>query len=406
MLQFGDVEGPGALEAAARRVATTNGELLLMATGPDLTSIQMANNTLVSLASIGLRKNVLMLADSWTTCEQLLAQPCFWSSRVLLTAPAESGTSRQFWDWRFKFYYVKKSYMARLVKAGFAVLQADTDTVWQHDPFPALRAMSGSSIISMGDGPIANAGVVYARPGSAAAQTLLEDVAWRIQLLQNWPDIVPKLVRFATKPPFYANSDDQTILNDAIVSAVLGNRTFLGSTARFEAKSRYNPRGPPWDAQPESAQWHAQLRQTQKLARYASLLVPWQSRSEQGSGYKYKYYPIGSSDSVAIAPRILFAHLPFSAANAMTHLTAARGFRSKVKALSDLGRWNPNGDQFIHVKPSAETLEPSTYRGTIIKHQGGGGGVATHRGGVGGGGGVKGLVKLWNHRAASRARAP
>ena len=36
----------------------------------------------------------------------------------------------------------------------------------------------------------------------------------------------------------YANSDDQTLLNDAITSAVTRNRTFLGSTARFEAKNK------------------------------------------------------------------------------------------------------------------------------------------------------------------------
>jgi hypothetical protein len=55
----------------------------------------------------------------------------------------------QFWDWRFRFYYIKKLYIARLVQAGFSVLQADTDTVWSHDPFPVLRSMEGSSIITM-----------------------------------------------------------------------------------------------------------------------------------------------------------------------------------------------------------------------------------------------------------------
>ena len=37
----------------------------------------------------------------------------------------------------------------------------------------------------------------------------------------------------------YANSDDQTLLNDAIVGAVIGNRTFMGSTARYEARNKY-----------------------------------------------------------------------------------------------------------------------------------------------------------------------
>ena len=94
--------------------------------------------------------------------------------------------------------------------------------------------------------PRNNAGVLYARPGPAALG-LLEETAWRIQLFQFHPEIVPKLVPFA-RPPYYANSDDQTLLNDCIVSAVLaaaapsGNRTFrtfLGSTARFEAKNKF-----------------------------------------------------------------------------------------------------------------------------------------------------------------------
>ena len=141
---IGDLEAPGVLEETARQLANEHNELMLVATGPDATSIQMVNNTLVSLAGVGLRKHTLLLADSWTTCAQLLAPPCSWSSRVLRRAPSESRTMSQFWDWRFRFYYVKKLYIARLVRAGFSVLQADTDTVWVHDPFPVLRSMRDS----------------------------------------------------------------------------------------------------------------------------------------------------------------------------------------------------------------------------------------------------------------------
>lgn len=214
-----------------------------MATGPDSTSVAMTKNALVSLQSVGLRRNVLVLADSWKTCAELLDPPCFWSSRVLRKPPSESIVMTKFWDWRFKFYFVKKHYIASLVRGGFSVLQADTDTVWSHDPFPVLRSMAGSSIITMKDVGLANAGVVYARPGSAAGQALLDDVAYRVQLLQNWPEIVPTIVPWA-RPPYYANSDDQTLLNDAIVSAVIRNRTFLGSTAQFEAKNRVSPPRP------------------------------------------------------------------------------------------------------------------------------------------------------------------
>ena len=56
-----------------------------------------------------------------------------------------------------------------------------------------------------------------------SALRLLDEVAWRVQLLQNHPEIVARIVPFA-RPPYYANSDDQSLLNDAIVSAVLRNR--------------------------------------------------------------------------------------------------------------------------------------------------------------------------------------
>mmetsp|Transcript_7043 Transcript_7043/g.14788 ORF Transcript_7043/g.14788 Transcript_7043/m.14788 type:complete len:220 (-) Transcript_7043:196-855(-) len=201
--------------------------------------------------------------------------------------------------------------------------------------------MEGASVVCMADGPIANAGVVYLRPGSAAALALIEDVAWRVQLFQFWPEVVPKLVPFAT-PPFYANSDDQTILNDAIVSAVLGVRTFLGSTARFEAKNRYNPRSSyVWEGSPLAQQWSRQLHETMRRAVPRHVHIPWTPKRK----YTYPSYPLAGTgnDSVAIAPRVLFAHLPFEPHNAMTHLTGARGFRAKVAVLKGMGAWHPEG---------------------------------------------------------------
>ena len=143
---LGDLESPGALRAAAAAVARHvdgHRELILMATGPDQTSVQMTNNSLVSLGRLGLRPHVLMLADSWTTCdEKLRSHHCYWSSRMLRAQPSDSLTNRQFWKgWRFPFYYLKKKYMADLVRLGFSVLQVDTDTVWMHDPFTMLRSV-------------------------------------------------------------------------------------------------------------------------------------------------------------------------------------------------------------------------------------------------------------------------
>ena len=340
-----------------------------MATGPDANSIAVTNTSLVSLAKLGLRKHVMLLTDSWTTCELLNRPPgkCFWSSRMLRTRPADSLTLRQFWDLRFRahrplwpthttiaprapvsparlcstgFYFIKKNFMVRLVQGGYSVLQADTDTVWIHDPFIMLRQMRTSSIICMRDVGLANAGIIYARPGSSQAIALLEEVAWRVQLMQNHPEIVSRIVPFA-RPPYYANSDDQTLLNDAIVGAVLGNRTFMGSTARYEARNRYNPKAPEWAEQPESKQERAEMRMLWRSQKSEYTVVPWDNSRK----VRYMTLPIGDGDHVAFAPRALFAHLPFTPASAITHLTAARGYSAKVSSLKRIGMWNPLGSQ-------------------------------------------------------------
>ena len=351
-MPFGDLEAPGALLAAAESISRHAGgfkELILMATGPDANSMAVTNTSLVSMAKLGLRKHVLLLTDSWTTCEQLNRPPgsCFWSSRMLRTRPADSLTLQKFWDYRFRFYYIKKKYMALLVQGGYSVLQADTDTVWIHDPFRMLRQMRSSSLVFMRDVGLANAGIMYARPGSSAALRVLEEVAWRVQLFQNHPEIVGRIVPFA-RPPYYANSDDQTLLNDAIVGAVLGNRTFMGSTARYEARNRYNPKAPEWSQQAESRQERAEMRLLWRAQKSESIAVPWgegQGENRAGRRVRYMTLPIGGGDHIALAPRTLFAHLPFTAAAAITHLTAARGFTMKVAALRRIGKWDPLGNQ-------------------------------------------------------------
>lgn len=136
---YGDLESPHALDFAAARVArsTTSAdgtfhELVFLATGPDAMSVHMTRNTLASLATVGLGVHVLLLADSPETCKHferefvvaggsspgltIPGRPCYWSSRVLHDAPADSVSLRKFWDWRFRFYYVKKAYLSRLVR--------------------------------------------------------------------------------------------------------------------------------------------------------------------------------------------------------------------------------------------------------------------------------------------------
>ena len=248
---------------------------------------------------------------------------------------------------RFKFYYIKKLYIAKAVRLGFGILQVDTDTTWVHNPLPALRAMHQSSIIVMKDLPFVNAGVIFARPGSPEAQRLLDDVAWRVQLFQNHPEVIGRLVHYA-REPYYANSDDQTLLSDCFLSAILGERTWLTSTARFEARNRYNNLKtlPEWPQLPEAVEQKKQVQMAWKKARNRIVSIHWGSTpgrpGTRVTTTKYPSFALGPNDSLALAPRRIFAHLPYDPSNAVTHLTAARGFQAKVRALKRIDRWDPS----------------------------------------------------------------
>jgi len=69
-----------------------------------------------------------------------------------------------------------------------------------------------------------------------------------------------------------------------------------------------------------------------------NLRVPWLNATQPRISYCRWALP-PSDDSFAIAPRTLFALLPFSPENAVTHLTAARGFKAKVGLLKRIGKW-------------------------------------------------------------------
>lgn len=60
-------------------------------------------------------------------------------------------------------------------------------------------------------------------------------MVWRLQLLQQHPEVIPELVPWAA-PPFYGGADDQPQLNDALISAVVGRSEFI-ATARWEARA-------------------------------------------------------------------------------------------------------------------------------------------------------------------------
>ena len=96
-----DLEAPDVFRDAARAIATDHNEFLMMATGPDDTSVQMLRNALNSMATVGLRRHVMVLGDSWDTCSKFFRhEACYWSSRILLRKPSDSVVMTRFWDWR------------------------------------------------------------------------------------------------------------------------------------------------------------------------------------------------------------------------------------------------------------------------------------------------------------------
>jgi hypothetical protein len=334
-----DLEAPGAMLRRVAGLATAARDIVLLFTGGDVASLDMCANALLQMRDVGLEQHALVVTERAQHCAALARRParaaCGWSSRILEWAPADSVSMRKFWDARFRFYPVKKRWLAELVRAGYGVLQADTDTAWKRNPLPALRTIN-ASIIVQADNPIANAGLIYARPGGARAQAMLDRLAWTISLMQSRPSVVGALVPFA-RPPYYANSDDQTGLNDAIVVAVTNNQSFalLGSIFRFEARSVHHASNVSWTSRPEFITWKNGLRQT--LAKRRTLHM-----RDGGKWFKCDGFPLGENDHLAVAPPNLFAHAEggwYGLDNAITHLSGHRDFEAKRSALRDAGRW-------------------------------------------------------------------
>ena len=106
-------------------------------------------------------------------------------------------------------------------------------------------------------------------------------------------------------------------------------------------------------------------------SKTATVQVPWPTTPlDHQARYKYWLLP-PSNDSFAIAPRILFALLPYDANHAVTHLTAARGFQNKVNLLKKIGKWYLGNtvDQVLESKqPNAKDVGG---KGVIKMHHGG-----------------------------------
>lgn len=328
-----DLESPGAMVAAAAAVATATRDVVLLFTAGDPTSLDLCANALLQMRKIGLEEHALVVAERHDHCERLASRKvraaCGWSSRILEHPPSDSFALRRFWDNRFRFYHAKKYWLAELVRSGFGVLQADTDTIWAANPLPLLRSIN-ASVVVQSDAPFANAGLMYARPGGLRAQTMLDKLAWAIQLMQNRPSAISRIVPFAT-PPFYGNMDDQTGLNDAIVVAVTQNESYalLGMVFHREANNRLRRHPVRWSQRAESAAWKRGVHETRQ--RSVALAT--------GDGRRCVAFRLESGlDHIAIAPRSLFSHPPH-AKSAVTHLAIYRGFAAKKRVMIEKGVW-------------------------------------------------------------------
>ena len=154
------------------------------------------------------------------------------------------------------------------VEEGVNVLQTDTDVAWLASPYPLLKTHFGNhSLVVQQDAPLVNAGVIYvqnAREGSGAAW-LLQELARRVHLFMWHPEAVAEVVPWA-KPPFFANADEQTIMNDVLISSIADEVTYAGSTAHWEIK-RGSSKSVKWDTTREKHQYDGMMRAVETARR-------------------------------------------------------------------------------------------------------------------------------------------
>ena len=113
--------------------------------------------------------------------------------------------------------------------------------------------------------------------------------------------------------PFYSNSDEQTMLNDCLISAIIRRPTFDGAIAHYEARNRHNPSGAfEW---PNSTYYR----------RYQRALSEASSRLQRASIPQSHRRALVGREAIAIAPPRIFGHLPFSNNTAVVHYAGARG---------------------------------------------------------------------------------
>tara|TARA_B100000683_G_scaffold183301_1_gene176539 strand:- start:1873 stop:2883 length:1011 start_codon:yes stop_codon:yes gene_type:complete len=325
-----DLEQPQFLPHLAHKIATNRSEIVLMTCTADAASARMCTNTVSRMDALGLARHTLVFTDKAENCDGALARvapaTCAWSSRVLERAPAESVSLKRYFDGRFRFYESKKLYVAQLVRSGLHVLQADADVAWLQNPFPALRrAPSSCALVVQRDLPIANAGMIFARGGRRAGERAMAEVAWRVGMFQKRPGVVKSLVSFPTGRVVYANSDDQTTLNDVIIGLVNGRATFHAQS-RYEAKNRHNPSG--------VADWGT----TREARAYSNDLDAARRRMRRELGFQM-YEVKDSNETICVAPRHIFAHA--GERGCLVHVAGARGATAKQAAIAEAFKTSP-----------------------------------------------------------------
>ena len=226
-----DVANASTLKAVVEQVAYRN-EIILLCGDGQATGSPNALNTILQFYAMRIR-HVLFVSDTANSCERLRAGlpelACVWSSRVPRTKPQNGGGCvKRFWDMRFYFYDVRKHMVSMLAgELGLNVLQTDTDVAWFHNPYGVLKSGENgrANIHAQWDAPFVNAGVFYAqglRKGDAGAWVLAE-LHRRVALFMYHPEAVKQVVPWAVKP-FFSNADEQTLMNDVLISAAACTR--------------------------------------------------------------------------------------------------------------------------------------------------------------------------------------
>ncbi len=334
-MNFRDLEHHNLLLEAASAISVGKSLIMMFF---DINSLPMVKHTHRNLARINVEKHTLFISDSFSVCDKAsFIENCYWSSQILWNAPSKSDVMKLYWDGRFRFYFTKKKYLLKLINGGFSVLQADVDTIWNANPLPILNHLKMSMIFQW-DSPFANAGMLYAKP-SASARWILEELSWRIQLFQNHPEIIPRVVKWS-KMPYYSNSDDQTLLNDVIMSFIL-NQSLFTSTARWEDRNmkRHGGYRVPFTNRSEFITWQKSvskmrsLTNSQEITYYTPCSLTNSSSkntSWQRAGRIHTFHTT-NDDSIAIAPNWLIGHFPHKTCRYVTHLSRLRGASTKFQ---------------------------------------------------------------------------